>query len=59
MPRAEVQRNKAADLQPYGSEKEFRDDLQRVLREEYGIALGDEVLEEAGMNVNNYLRSFL
>ena len=46
-------------LQPYRNQKEFADDLQRVLEEDYGVSLMGVQLEEAATNVRQYLKSFL
>lgn len=43
----------------YESDQDFMKDLADVLEEDYGVHLMGVQLEEAGRNVNQYLRSFL
>lgn len=60
MPRANAQHRTLSNvLQPYESEREFMNDLKNVLEQDYGITLCGHALEEAGQNINHYLRSFL
>lgn len=44
---------------PYASSKEFLSDLQEALEEGYGSTFYGVALEEAGNNVNAFLRTFL
>ncbi len=46
-------------LKPYRTDKEFQDDLQRVLEDGYGVTLIGVQLEEAATNINQFLKAFL
>lgn len=46
-------------LKPYRNRKEFHADLQRVIEEDYGVTLVGVPLEEAAMNVDQFLKAFL
>lgn len=46
-------------LQPYQNTAEFADDLERVLREDYGIELSPENLQIGARNVKALLHQLL
>ncbi len=43
----------------YKSHEEFLQDLRRVLSSDYGIEFSEEALEDAGRNIDGFLRCFL
>jgi len=49
----------AVTLEPYRNEKEFKNELQKVLEDDYGVTLMGVQLDEAAINVNQYLMAFL
>lgn len=48
-----------APPQPYSSRAEFLEDLQGVLERDYGVELRGPALEEAGRNIDGFLRCML
>lgn len=50
---------KNSDFKPYESKREFKDDLKRVFKKDYGVELSEEELEEATNNLTNFCGNLL